>query len=1461
MDPDAPTPRQSHRQKPHRLTPLDRASEDANERVRESVTNVSDESSVSEMTNPTFLPQQYDNHRARSNFIAGSKAAPPQTIVQSKKISRQTSVPQVNTQDPPQSKEDFPSNHPFANGVGDYSPTRSKLYSPTGSDDFSDPFFPPNNGLADSDDPCLDDIELDILLGEEKKEEDGLAPTSPFAFKQAKARLSPRRSVPMDSDELIKETALIVPASKPHSLRASSPSRLNHNRKDLVTSSSKPSPSRTMANVSLALKESPRNVSNLSVSPGMSEKLRKRQQRKVEKRDTIRSKDIASPKRLDVLKRLSDIPPKPKGETNEQKKNVSALKRHLLANKESAIKQIKQPPRMQQTRKSTKVQVSKVPMKQCRDHGDDDNRSFASACSDYKKLKDYVRRSRPVRDESDRQKHLAVSCTVDTVFSEYDETKIKDPMQRAGLRLLSAAVIPIQSTVRRHLALRTALTRMWGIVVLQSFARRVIAQKAFEQHVIASIILQAWFRGCKVREDMQYKHCCAIEIQRHVRGYLATLSVYEDIFRITIAQSIVRRKLAIDYATDRMIFIIQLQGLARGFLCRQRLQKLQRNATAIQTKWRSFYCQFNYQLDLLDIVIVQSLWRMKSVKSRYDAVQHARKSHAAIIIQSKWRTYSCVTAFRQYVRMYVAAVTVQSRFRCWICSKRYLDYVAATMIQAQWRGFVCFQRYTFVLAATLIQSQFRMSRVRKQYARHQAALRIQSHWRSYLCSLQYLHNIADILIIQSSVRRWLAQRYVSIFVNSSALTIQNAFRVYQANVRVKEIRDRNDAAVSIQRAWRGFSVYANYVFTVADIVLMQSLVRKMLACMRTTKLRDEKNRQLETKENMAAIVIQRNWRRFIAQVEYLIARCESDAATTIQSYWRRYYDRSNFAIANGIALHIQSFYRGYGVRKLLDKKHTAASCIQLAVRNVNARESERLRTILRLILSSGIPIETSERISATIIQAVVRGSQTRKAFDLYINARQIQKTWRMQRCRNDYVRYISARKIQAAWNGYCARWFFIDYTRARRIQCFWRQKHARANFVAMREEVMADTIKAAVVAQRLWRGVSVRMKGLKFIIWHRRLFIETPAAVKIQTAWRGYNAIQDYWHVLGSAIQIQSVVRAWQSRSQYLLKKESAVVVQTSVRRFLARTEVAEKLGCIILMQSIARAYFAKKEAAQRRLIYMFVVTAADSADKGMSHQKLRASKSSHSDWGMYGDEKQDRAARTIQRFFIMIKREVDHEIARAAAKKYRRKKKKKYRVPDMDDAMLENVWRKTVVDSKRAELRTRSRSQQGHHPFIGRRDGPPGQTGIPQPGARSVVRRQVDVRGNRSPSPALLHLPRVASAGGMLGGSNRYRTASPLSMHHQLPSRPPSRMTALSQDAIDQDLSLEEAWIDAEIHHAKERSRMEWPESTKAVTSRHRRKKQPSRRPAAISTAHEEEERQDHRPPQVRPPVRKFEA
>lgn len=333
-------------------------------------------------------------------------------------------------------------------------------------------------------------------------------------------------------------------------------------------------------------------------------------------------------------------------------------------------------------------------------------------------------------------------------------------MQLAGLRLLAAAVIPVQAAMRQFLARREKLNRLWAVIVIQSYMRRWICERRLKKTVDYVVAIQKVFRGWLARDRVEDQHYCATQIQRVARGYIATLAVYEDIYKVTLIQSYVRMKLAVEDAIYRMALIIQVQSIIRGYLVRKRMDEVTRAATVVQTAWRGYYDYTSYQYDLLDVKLVQCLVRRRA---------------ATIFVANERR----LRAQRH---------------------KELMDR-SATIIQAQ--------------------------------------------WRSYDCTMNYLHYLADVLIVQNAVRRWHAAKLVSTY---------------------RHERDEA-AAVKIQRTWRGFVCYADYMFTVSDIVTMQSCARRWLALTNYGQMKEARNQA-------AAEMIQRNWRGSVGRNEALMKQVE-----------------------------------------------------------------------------------------------------------------------------------------------------------------------------------------------------------------------------------------------------------------------------------------------------------------------------------------------------------------------------------------------------------------------------------------------------------------------------------------------------------------------------------------------------------------------------------------------------------
>ena len=92
-----------------------------------------------------------------------------------------------------------------------------------------------------------------------------------------------------------------------------------------------------------------------------------------------------------------------------------------------------------------------------------------------------------------------------------------------------------------------------------------------------------------------------------MRGYLATMHVFEDLYSITIVQSVVRMHLSINDAVDRLSSIIAIQSWWRGVKIRDHLEEMEYGAVAVQANWRRYLAQMSYQFDIIDIIIVQSI--------------------------------------------------------------------------------------------------------------------------------------------------------------------------------------------------------------------------------------------------------------------------------------------------------------------------------------------------------------------------------------------------------------------------------------------------------------------------------------------------------------------------------------------------------------------------------------------------------------------------------------------------------------------------------------------------------------------------------------------------------------------------------------------------------------------------------------------------------------------------------------
>jgi hypothetical protein len=1025
-----------------------------------------------------------------------------------------------------------------------------------------------------------------------------------------------------------------------------------------------------------------------------------------------------------------------------------------------------------------------------------------SVGSDVERLRCILERSRL----NQQSKSVRYVEPLESAFAVYDENKIIDPMQRAGLRLLSAAVVPIQSMIRRHLAIRRALILMWSGIVVQSLARRwlVLAYLKEQRHAATSI--QGVFRVYIIRKQILLQHCSAMEIQRIVRGFLGTLSVYESIYQITVVQSVVRRRQAVIRATDRMVFVIQLQSIVRRFLRQKQLDKINEAALVVQKTWRAFSCRFSYQLELLDIIQVQSFWRRRQAKLKAG-----------------------------YLR----------------CIKQ-----------------------------------------------HRAATMIQSHWRSFDCTMNFLQYLADILIVQDALRRWLVRK---------EQRKKTAIRVMKA-------------ARKIQKCWRGFVCYADFMFTISDIVIVQTVVRKRIA---QRVFQQRRQGQI----NISTLTIQRYWRRFAVKTKFKIRLLEDQAATSIQSSWRRFWFQSIFIISLDSVIRIQSTFRTLAATKAFKHEIGSVLLIQVKYRAFVAKRIVRNAKAVIFLLQHAQGFRHEEESSANAIQRVLRGSQTRNAVKLYQSIRKVQAAWRCASIRSKYTAYISARKIQAIWRCKQAFGAYKVYYSALNLQKFWRRCLTRARLRRCRA---ADTIQrcwrdgqhrkvtreicrairlygAAVNLQRIWRGLSSlkahqtyraatkvqktwrgysmyrvynefraaqTIQGAFHSFTVRQKYVTYQSSIKIQTVYRqrrdrrrlldlralrlaapfiGATELQKIWRgyvtreVNGhkytrwvetlkihniAAEEIQRVWRGYLAKSRFRHAVGSVIQVQAFARCYLSSQHFVNTVDSLIVIQSLYRGCRARSECKQRRVIQLLVRSAqACSAEKNNAIAFDRNCRLQTKDDDEFVAEEHQRvkAAQTIQRFFLMVKAEVDRMVCR---KRRRRKARRKYYLSkkigeDLDNDILEKVWSTTINESALAnEVAHRVRGYAGEecrkakdraiaglssvrpkNQFDLNRRGRDCQDALQRIYFSDAISKR-DHRTNRALA-AQCHTSAVRSLTCTVGCSSQPKFQDKISLfaawpvNHRLPK---SRMTLSSRD-IDDDLNLETAFIDAEIQSAKARN------------------------------------------------------
>ena len=554
---------------------------------------------------------------------------------------------------------------------------------------------------------------------------------------------------------------------------------------------------------------------------------------------------------------------------------------------------------------------------------------------------------------------------------------------------------------------------------------------------------------------------------------------------------------------------------------------------------------------------------------------------ALIEIQSylrRWRAETALISSRH------SAITIQAVARGYITVKRQLLMIDSVIkIQKMIRGYiVAAKTYDLIYSIVLVQAEVRGWLTRFRIRRHlaqvkaaaelEAARKLQTWWRSQSARMLYEFLRYDTVVAQCAVRRHLAKRRTSVLRQQ------------------RQIK----SAIKIQAVWRGIQAYSAFIFYLVDIMLIQRSVRCWIA-----------KRDVQQRRMMRSSV-------------------------QIQSAWRRYVVYHSYSQFKAVLL-LQAVFRGYTIR-VQNKRHRAATTIQTEWRCFSAY------TDYIFVLADIIRIQNATRRWLTKREVASR----KMKFAAVI----LQSKWRAYDAFSSYKATVQRiLKIQCVARSHIAK--NVLYETKMERSAITIQKSFRR--FSARQSLLHDFVQVILI-QSLVRRFVARSLVRRMRI-HNDMVKSNEAATLIQSAWRGF----------------------WQY-SHYVILQYEVVRIQSVIRGKLFRNDFNLQLGCSIMIQAAVRRFLAMKK------VHRLKVTEVWTGGQVQGIIDVQACRRIQFWWRVVLECRREKnAALIIERFFLMIKREIENEIVRREKSKLEKRKKRHREKREDDDKLLERAWLNTV--------------------------------------------------------------------------------------------------------------------------------------------------------------------------------------